>query len=85
MAEHFLKEFAAENNRDIKGFTPELMAMLVQAPWTGNIRELRNTIEFMTVTSGSAELGIENLPPDFQTAAVSAGGPSAGSPLSLDG
>ena len=84
LAEHFLKEFAAENNRDIKGFTPELMAMLVQAPWTGNIRELRNTIEFMTVTSGSAELGIENLPPDFQTAAVSAGGPSAGSPLSLE-
>ena len=84
LAEHFLKEFAAENNRDIKGFTPELMAMLVQAPWAGNIRELRNTIEFMTVTSGSAELGIENLPPDFQTAAVSAGGPSAGSPLSLE-
>ncbi len=84
LAEHFLKEFAAENNRDIKGFTPELMAMLVQAPWTGNIRELRNTIEFMTVTSGSAELGIQNLPPDFQTAAVSAGGPSAGSPLSLE-
>ena len=69
LAEHFLKEFAAENNRYIKGFTPELMEALTQAPWEGNIRELRNTIEFMTVTSNTAELGMENLPPDFQKAA----------------
>ena len=41
------------------------MAALVQAPWTGNIRELRNTVEFMTVTATGNELGIENLPPDF--------------------
>jgi DNA-binding NtrC family response regulator len=61
----FLKEFAAENNREIKGFSAELMQCLTNAPWPGNIRELRNTVEFMVVTSGSSELGIENLPPDF--------------------
>ena len=66
LAEHFLKEFAAENNREIKGFTPELMQVLTDAPWPGNIRELRNTIEFMTVTSNVSELGVENLPPDFK-------------------
>ena len=69
LAAHFLKEFASENNRDIKGFTSELMEVLVQAPWTGNIRELRNTVEFMTVTATSHELGIENLPPDFRKSA----------------
>ena len=84
LAEHFLKEFATENNRDIKGFTPELMEMLVQAPWVGNIRELRNTIEFMTVTSSTGELGIENLPPDFQEEAAPAAGNPHGNALSLE-
>jgi DNA-binding NtrC family response regulator len=66
LAEHFLKEFAAENNREVTGFTPELLELLINAPWSGNIRELRNTIEFMTVTTTGSELGVENLPPDFR-------------------
>ena len=69
LAEQFLKEFAADNERNIKGFSSELLETLVNAPWPGNIRELRNTVEFMTVTSASEELGINNLPPDFQKSA----------------
>lgn len=66
LARGFLKEFAAENGRTVSGFSQELMDVLTHAPWPGNIRELRNTVEFMVVTSGSEELGVENLPPDFQ-------------------
>ena len=65
LALRFLQEFAAENNRSITGFTPEVMELLVNAPWQGNIRELRNTVEYMVVTSNTPELGIDNLPEQF--------------------
>lgn len=65
LALRFLQEFAAENNRSITGFTPEVMELLVNAPWQGNIRELRNTVEYMVVTSNTSELGVENLPEQF--------------------
>ena len=65
LALRFLQEFAAENNRSITGFTPEVMELLVNAPWQGNIRELRNTVEYMVVTSNTSELGIDNLPEQF--------------------
>ena len=66
LALRFLQEFAAENNRSITGFTPEVMELLVNAPWQGNIRELRNTVEYMVVTSNTSELGIDNLPEQFK-------------------
>ena len=65
LALRVLQEFAAENNRSITGFTPEVMELLVNAPWQGNIRELRNTVEYMVVTSNTSELGIDNLPEQF--------------------
>ena len=65
LAQKFLQEFASENGRDIKGFSSEVMQMLCHARWQGNIRELRNTVEYMVVTSTSEELGVENLPAQF--------------------
>ena len=83
LAYGFLKEFAAENNRTIKGFTEEAVNMLTQAPWPGNIRELRNTIEYMVVTSNSEELGVENLPEQFHDSSMKNPPPPA-VPLSLE-
>lgn len=65
LAQKFLQEFASENGRNIKDFSPEAMQMLTHARWQGNIRELRNTVEYMVVTSTSEELGVENLPAQF--------------------
>ncbi len=46
LAEHFLKRYAAEAQRDdIVGFTPEALAALEDHSWPGNVRELENTIE----------------------------------------
>ena len=86
LAEQFLKEFAADNERNIKGFSSELLETLVNAPWPGNIRELRNTVEFMVVTSTAEELGINNLPPDFRKspAPPTQGDASAPGGLSLE-
>ncbi len=45
LAVHFLKKYADEMGKAIKGFTPEAMEKLMRHPWPGNIRELENVVE----------------------------------------
>ncbi len=45
LASTFLSRFAAENAKDIRGFTPSAEARLLGHAWPGNVRELENTIE----------------------------------------
>ena len=61
----FLRKFAEENGRNITGITPEAMEKLKSYSWPGNIRELRNAIEYMVVTSNCSEPGVEQLPEQF--------------------
>lgn len=45
LAQHFLEKYAEKNHRNIKGFSPLAMDMLIKYAWPGNVRELENTIE----------------------------------------
>ena len=45
LAHHFLRIFALRNKKEIKGFSPQAMDLLINHPWPGNIRELENLIE----------------------------------------
>lgn len=45
LAEHFVQKYASENDKSIKGISPNAMAMLRNYPWPGNIRELENAME----------------------------------------
>ena len=51
LADHFIRKFNLQLNKDIKGVTPEAMAVLELYPWPGNVRELENFIERMVVLS----------------------------------
>jgi DNA-binding NtrC family response regulator len=42
---HFLKKYAEEMGKMVKGFTPAAMGKLMKYPWPGNVRELENVIE----------------------------------------
>lgn len=44
LAVHFLKKFAEEMGKSIKGFTPDAMEKLMRYSWPGNVRELENVI-----------------------------------------
>ncbi|MFP6665535.1 MAG: sigma-54 dependent transcriptional regulator [Deltaproteobacteria bacterium] len=44
LAEHFLAAAAAENGRDLPGFTAEALALLAAYSFPGNIRELQNEV-----------------------------------------
>jgi len=45
LAQHFLKMFSDKNNKEIKGFTPRAMDLLIRYDWPGNVRELMNAVE----------------------------------------
>ena len=45
LAQHFLEKYANKNHKQVKGFSPLAMDMLLKYSWPGNVRELENTIE----------------------------------------
>ena len=62
LAQHFLKMFAAQNRKKIKGFTPQGMDHLIRYDWPGNVRELMNTAERGVVLALSEYLDEADLP-----------------------
>jgi DNA-binding NtrC family response regulator len=45
LAEHFVRKYAAELGRPVKGLSEEALAVLRAHHWPGNVRELENVIE----------------------------------------
>ncbi|NLI92360.1 MAG: sigma 54-interacting transcriptional regulator [Peptococcaceae bacterium] len=45
IVDYYLKYFNSFLNKNVKEVSPDAMASLINNPWEGNIRELRNTIE----------------------------------------
>ncbi len=52
LVDHFLHVIAAEYRTAPKPITTDAVVALQQMPWSGNIRELRNVVERLTVLSG---------------------------------
>ncbi|OQY33682.1 MAG: Fis family transcriptional regulator [Spirochaetaceae bacterium 4572_59] len=53
LSEYFLKKYALKNRKDIKGFTPDCVDVLLNYSWPGNIRELENVIERAVIITES--------------------------------
>lgn len=67
LANAFLREYAAENGKNITGFTPEALDILAKWHWPGNVRELRNTVERVVVFATGETIGAEELPENIRT------------------
>jgi Nif-specific regulatory protein len=78
LAEHFLKRFARETGRKIRGFTDAALQKLRGYRWPGNVRELRNVVErAVALGSGSvidaSDIWLSEL--DVGAAVIGTGGP----------
>jgi DNA-binding NtrC family response regulator len=62
LAAKFLKEFAAENNKNVNDFTPDALEALMNYSWPGNVRELRTAVESAVVLSRGEKIGVRDLP-----------------------
>ncbi len=59
---HFLRIFAAENQREVVGFTAAAMDAMTEYDWPGNVRELENAVERAVVLSSAELIDVEALP-----------------------
>ena len=64
LATHFTMKFTRANEPP-KKIPPDVMEVLLNYSWPGNIRELENAIERACVTSRGAMIELQNLPPDL--------------------
>ena len=62
VAEFFVKKYSTENGRRHMRLSDAAMQALESYPWPGNIRELRNIIERISVLSTSDVVGLTDIP-----------------------
>ena len=62
LAEHFLNDFALENQKRITGFSPEATESLLAYDWPGNVRELENAIERAVILAKDSIITVAELP-----------------------
>jgi len=59
---YFAERFAERFKKTVKGFSPDAMSILAEYPYPGNVRELRNIVEYAVMTSKSSLILPANLP-----------------------
>ena len=65
LAQHFLRVYAAKNNRRLEGLTDDAVRRLEAYAWPGNVRELENVIERGVVLARGARVDVTDLPPEI--------------------
>jgi DNA-binding NtrC family response regulator len=65
LVRRFTREFARIHDRTFRGIASEAMERLVNAPWPGNVRQLRNLIESMVVLAPGTEIRASDIPADI--------------------
>lgn len=61
IADHFLESIAEASGEKKKRFSPEAEAEMLRYPWPGNIRELKNAVNRISVLTKGEVIGIEDL------------------------
>jgi len=70
LAQSFLREFAAENQKPVKEFTADALQLLLQYGWPGNVRELRTAIEHAVVLCRGEKIAARDLPAQVRAGRV---------------
>ena len=84
LARHFMQRAARAAGMPPRSITDDAMAVLQTAEWPGDVRQLRNTIEWILIMApGDADtpIGVDGLPPDLANSAAGAMDPSANAEL----
>jgi two-component system response regulator AtoC len=66
LAQRFLREFAAENNKAVNDFTTDALQLLMSHNWPGNVRELRTAVEHAVVLCRGERISARDLPPSVR-------------------
>jgi transcriptional regulator with PAS, ATPase and Fis domain len=64
---HFVDHYNKTRNRGLSGISAEAMEFLIHHPWPGNIRELENLVERVSILKGSGTLEVTDLPLKYKS------------------
>lgn len=62
LVEHFIRKVRRRTRKPVRGMAPEVLALLRQYAFPGNVRELENAIEHAFVMCNGDEIQISHLP-----------------------
>ncbi|MBC7466536.1 MAG: sigma-54-dependent Fis family transcriptional regulator [Bdellovibrio sp.] len=68
---HFMNQFNKNKTRVLTGFTQESLNCLSHYAWPGNIRELENLIERLSILKGQGTVELNDLPPKYRSSVAS--------------
>ncbi|MDP2314295.1 MAG: sigma 54-interacting transcriptional regulator [Pseudomonadota bacterium] len=63
---HFTEAFNRAGPRVVAGFSAEAMRALLDHSWHGNVRELRNVVEYAFAVGRGPTIGLDELPPELR-------------------
>jgi DNA-binding NtrC family response regulator len=69
---HFMETFNRARGRQLRGVAPEAMDMLAHYSWPGNIRELENLVERLSILKGAGVVEVHDLPEKYRKGAMEA-------------
>jgi len=65
LVDHFINQFNLKKNKKIMGISNQVIRMLMQYEFPGNVRELENLIEHAFVLCHAPQIEVEHLPREF--------------------
>ncbi|MFJ2991681.1 nitrogen regulation protein NR(I) [Pandoraea sp. NPDC087047] len=74
LVRHFLQKSARELGVETKRISEAALAHLTRFPFPGNVRQLENLSNWLTVMAPAQTVEIKDLPPEFQMSASTVGG-----------
>jgi DNA-binding NtrC family response regulator len=77
LSEHFIRKYAAENDRDNLSLEPFALKLLMEYSWPGNVRELENVIERAVVLSPGSSIRADLFPKNIAAAFTESPNPIA--------
>ncbi len=63
---NFLKKYAEERGREPFSLSPEALATVIHYSWRGNVRELENLVQQLTILAAGKEVKRQDLPEKFK-------------------
>ncbi len=75
LVDHYVSRHARLMGKDVPGVSEAAMAILMAHDWPGNIRELRNALEYAFVVCPGGMIEAEHLPPELRRKVTAHGGP----------
>jgi two-component system response regulator HydG len=65
LIDYFLRQFAKQHGKQIRGVSSGARRRLLSYPWPGNVRQLRNVVESMVVVDYDGLLDLDDLPEEL--------------------